>query len=95
MQVSLSFGGNSWPINPADMNLGTNGTNGDGDQCVGGIFDLTAASNAGGGGGNPNWIVGDTFLVSSDCFALHPSSYQSAKFNRKMSILCYARTLPP
>jgi hypothetical protein len=57
------------------MNLGTNGTNGDGDLCVGGIFDLAAVSNAG-GGGNPSWIVGDTFLVSSDWFALHPSGYK-------------------
>lgn len=59
VQISLSFGGNSWPISTADMNLGASGTDG---QCVGGIFDLAAGSSAGGGGGNPNWVVGDTFL---------------------------------
>jgi cathepsin D len=60
VQISLSFGGNSWPISTSDMNLGSSGTDG---QCVGGIFDLSAGSNAGGGGGNPSWVVGDTFLV--------------------------------
>jgi len=59
VQVSISFGGQLWPINSADMNLGTAGSGG---QCVGGIFDLSAGSNAGGGEGNPNWVVGDTFL---------------------------------
>jgi cathepsin D len=61
VQISLSFGGgNSWPISTADMNVGTSGTDG---QCVGGIFDLSAGSNAGGDAGNPSWVVGDTFLV--------------------------------
>jgi len=59
VQISIAFGGNSWPISTADMNLGSSSVSG---QCVGGIFDLTAGSNAGGGGGNPNWVVGDTFL---------------------------------
>lgn len=59
VQISISFGGNSWPISTADMNLGTSGNDG---QCVGGIFDLSAGSSGGGGGGNPNWVVGDTFL---------------------------------
>lgn len=61
MQISLSFGGgSSWPISTADMNLGTSGTDG---QCVGGIFDLSAGSDAGGDAANPSWVVGDTFLV--------------------------------
>jgi len=59
VQVSISFGGQSWPINTADMNVGSSGTDG---QCVGGIFDLNAASNNGGGASSPNWIVGDVFL---------------------------------
>lgn len=59
VQVSISFGGQSWPINTADMNLGSSGTDG---QCVGGIFDLNAASSNGGSANSPNWIVGDAFL---------------------------------
>ena len=34
-------------------------------MCVGGIFDLSLGSDVSGGGGNPVWVVGDTFLVSS------------------------------
>jgi cathepsin D len=59
VEVSISFGGTSWPINTHDMNLGQSGL---GDQCVGGIFDLTLGSDVGGGGGNPSWVIGDTFL---------------------------------
>ena len=59
VEVSLSFGGKSWPISTDDMNLGTVG---DG-LCLGGIFDLGLGSNIGSGGGNPSWVVGDTFLV--------------------------------
>ena len=42
------------------MNFGQIST--DSSICAGAIFDLTAVSNIGEGGGNPNWIVGDTFL---------------------------------
>jgi len=58
VQVKLSFGGKTWPISTADMNLGESGI---GNQCVGGIFDLSLGSDAG-GAGNPSWIIGDTFL---------------------------------
>jgi cathepsin D len=70
VQVSISFGGASWTINPADMNLGTlnGGTIGAGEQCVGGIFDIGQVTNAPTGGGNPNWIIGDTFLVCNQFF---------------------------
>ncbi len=60
LSVSISFGGKSWPVNPADMNLQTMSN----DLCLGGIFDLGLGSNIGSGGGNPSWVVGDTFLVS-------------------------------
>lgn len=59
VEITLSFGGKSWPINTLDMNLGRSGSS---DQCVGGIFDLTLGSDVGGGGGNPSWVIGDTFL---------------------------------
>ncbi|GLB45046.1 putative peptidase A1 family protein [Lyophyllum shimeji] len=60
VSVTLSFGGKAWPINVADMNLGrlSQGSS----QCVGGIFDLSMGSNIVSGGGNPNWVVGATFL---------------------------------
>ncbi|KAL6297890.1 aspartic peptidase domain-containing protein [Sparassis latifolia] len=56
VNVSLSFGGRSWPIDPTDMNLGTL----DAGQCMGGVFDVTLGANV--GNGDPSWIVGDTFL---------------------------------
>ncbi|KAI8993951.1 aspartic peptidase domain-containing protein [Trametes punicea] len=61
LQVSLAFGGKSWPISPADMNLGHTTSS----LCAGAIFDLTLGSDVSGGDGNPVWVVGDTFLVSS------------------------------
>ena len=56
----MAFGGRSWPIDAQDMNLGRASTTSD--ICIGGIFDLTAGSSIGDGGGNPNWVVGATFL---------------------------------
>ncbi|KAF9449184.1 acid protease [Macrolepiota fuliginosa MF-IS2] len=60
IQVSMAFGGKSWPINPTDMNLGA--IDRTGQLCVGGIFDLSLGSNIEAGSGNPSWVVGDTFL---------------------------------
>lgn len=60
----MAFGGKSWAISSGDMNIGSV----PGSQlCAGGIFDLTAGSSIEAGGGNPSWVVGDTFLV---CFTL-------------------------
>lgn len=59
LDVSISFGGKSWPISSADMNLGA--VEDGSDQCVGGIFDLSQGSSIGAGSG-PSWVVGDTFL---------------------------------
>ncbi|KAJ6598213.1 acid protease [Mycena vulgaris] len=58
VQVTLSFGGNAWPISPEDMNLGP--VDAGSSLCVGAIFDLTLGSSTGTGG--PTWVVGDTFL---------------------------------
>lgn len=59
--ITMSFGGKAWPISIDDMNLGpvSRGSS----QCLGGIFDLTQGSSIVAGGGNPNWVVGATFLV--------------------------------
>ena len=56
----MSFGGKSWPIDSADMNLGR--VSRVSNDCLGGIFDLTQGSSIVSGGGNPNWVVGDVFL---------------------------------
>jgi len=60
LELSMAFGGQSWPIKSSDMNLGlvSRGST----QCLGGVFDLTAGSSVTPGGGNPSWVVGDTFL---------------------------------
>ncbi|KAJ7097598.1 aspartic peptidase domain-containing protein [Mycena epipterygia] len=58
VSVTLSFGGQAWPISTQDINLGPveQGSS----MCVGAIFDLSLGTNA--GSGNPSWVVGDTFL---------------------------------
>jgi len=60
VNVSLSFGGKFWPISSIDMNTGpeTPGSS----NCAGAIFDLSLGTNIESGTGNPNWVVGDTFL---------------------------------
>ncbi|KAH9017309.1 acid protease [Lactarius pseudohatsudake] len=58
LAISMSFGGPSWPISLADMNLGTVGNG----RCLGAIFDITQGTNVTPGEGNPAWIIGDTFL---------------------------------
>jgi hypothetical protein len=52
VDVSLTFGGKSWPISPADFKM----TQLNSGMCVGAFFALQT------GGSAPNWIVGDTFL---------------------------------
>lgn len=60
VQVTMTFGGQTWPIDPADFLLQDMGNN----QCIGSFFELTT------GGSAPSWIVGDTFLVCSIIFHL-------------------------
>lgn len=50
INVSLSFGGQSWPVSAADFELTRTSSN----QCLGAFFELTSSS--------PAWIIGDTFL---------------------------------
>jgi cathepsin D len=58
IDLSLNFGGTSWQISNADFQLKQMGNG----QCLGAFFALTT------GDGAPNWIIGDTFLVSFfDC----------------------------
>lgn len=72
------------------MNLGTVGQG----LCLGGIFDLTQGSDVGEGGGNPSWVVGDTFLVS--CI-FHPFifiRYSSLSLTQK-NVYSVFRSNPP
>lgn len=80
VNISFSFGGKSWPINAQDMNLGRVSTGSD--ICAGGIFDLTAGSNIGAGGGNPSWVVGDTFLKNVySIFSFQPAAIGFAELS--------------
>ncbi|KAJ6498541.1 acid protease [Mycena vitilis] len=58
VSITLSFGGQAWPISSTDMNLGqiSQGSS----MCVGAIFDLSLGADTGTGG--PSWVIGDTFL---------------------------------
>lgn len=72
----MAFGGKAWPINPEDMNRGpiSSGSS----VCAGAIFVL----DIGGGGGNPAWIVGGTFLKNVySVFRSQPASIGFAKLS--------------
>ncbi|KAF9805835.1 hypothetical protein IEO21_08924 [Rhodonia placenta] len=64
VDVSIAFGGRSWPINPADMNLGSI----EGESCIGAVFvvDLEGSEDAAAdtveAAEIPTWVVGDAFL---------------------------------
>ncbi|KAG8999657.1 hypothetical protein FRB95_012666 [Tulasnella sp. JGI-2019a] len=59
MNVSISFGGESWPIDPADFTSSTQ----DPQTCMGALFAAESGSGASTSGSiNPAWIIGDTFL---------------------------------
>jgi cathepsin D len=58
LTLAISFGGPSWPIRAADLNLGTIGNG----RCLGAVFDVSQGSSTQPGGVNPSWIIGDTFL---------------------------------
>jgi len=52
VQISLSFGGQTWTVDPNDFQLGQISSS----RCLGAFFTLTTGSSA------PSWIIGDTFL---------------------------------
>lgn len=57
VNVTMTFGGRTWPISPADFQL----TQLSSSQCVGAFFSLNGTTGFG-DSGNPTWVVGDTFL---------------------------------
>ncbi|KAJ7448536.1 aspartic peptidase domain-containing protein [Mycena latifolia] len=56
LNVDVSFGGRSWPINPVDLNLGPISTGNS--QCFGAIFELSTTLSQ----TSPNWVFGAAFL---------------------------------
>jgi len=74
--VSMNFGGQSWSINPQDFNSGQ--VPNSRTLCQGAIFDLSQGSNNVGGGSNPDWVVGDTFL--KNVYSVFRSSPASVGF---------------
>ncbi|KDQ55714.1 hypothetical protein JAAARDRAFT_37134 [Jaapia argillacea MUCL 33604] len=77
LTTTISFGGKSWPVSSADMNLGQVSST----MCMGGIFDLSLGSSAGSGGG-PSWVVGDTFLKNVySVFRANPPSVGFAQLS--------------
>jgi cathepsin D len=60
VSVAFSFGGKSWAISTQDMNIGPESRGSA--LCLGAIFDLSMGTNIQSGSGNPNWVIGDTFL---------------------------------
>jgi hypothetical protein len=62
LNVAVSFGGSTWPINNADISILSNSPG----ICVGGIVDLGLVANLGSNG--PGWVFGAAFLVRSLVF---------------------------
>lgn len=59
VNISISFGGTSWAINPVDMNVGTIELQSGSDQmCVGSLYGMASA----GSDSMPSWVIGDVFL---------------------------------
>ncbi|KAF8997425.1 hypothetical protein BDQ17DRAFT_1174061, partial [Cyathus striatus] len=80
VEVTLSLGGKSWPINIVDMNLDPISTGSS--QCIGGIFDVSQGTNIQSGQGIPGWIVGDTFLKNVySVFRANPASIGFAQLS--------------
>ena len=77
VNISLSFGGSSWPISDADFNLRQMS----GGQCLGAFFALDTGS------GTPPWIVGDTFLVRS--LSLRYIRYTSDSLPIEKRLFCF------
>jgi cathepsin D len=57
VEITISFGGKFWPIDPREINLGP--VPHDPALCVGAIFDLNGSSKP---EDKPDWVIGVTFL---------------------------------
>ncbi|KAL5523428.1 hypothetical protein ACEPAG_7601 [Sanghuangporus baumii] len=79
--VTLNFGSRTWEISDADFNLGAIDTQGQ--QCLGGIFDLDAGSSIDpSNSSTPAWVIGDTFLKNVySVFRFNPPSVGFAQLS--------------
>jgi len=75
--LTMSFGGQAWPINPLDFNAGqvNSGRN---PLCLGAVFDLSLGTNNMPDSSTPTWVVGDTFL--KNVYSVFRSSPPSVGF---------------
>ncbi|KAF7351940.1 Acid protease [Mycena venus] len=70
--LTVSFGGRSWPINSTDVNFGPTGSS---SQCVGAITGQTPTP------GSPGWIFGVAFLNIYSVFRQNPPSVGFAELS--------------
>jgi len=84
VNISLSFGGRTWSIDPVDFMLAQVTRT----QCVGAFFELQMGSGA------PSWIVGDTFLKNVySVYRYNPPSIGFAELSSNVKTL-YAQGAP-
>jgi cathepsin D len=60
LEVSIVFGGSSWPINPKDMNLGP--VNISSSMCLCALISFDVAQTKGQNITQPAWTIGENFL---------------------------------
>jgi len=86
VQVTMAFGGQSWPISPADFEAQDLG----GNTCMGAFFSLETGSNT------PSWIVGDTFLKNVySVFRFNPPSVGFAQLSSTALAMNGVNASPP
>ncbi|KDE02625.1 hypothetical protein MVLG_06834 [Microbotryum lychnidis-dioicae p1A1 Lamole] len=73
INVSLTFGNNSWPIASDDFNLGPFGTTNNVSTCLGAFFDLSLTSTS-----KISWVIGAAFL--KNVFSVYRASPPSVGF---------------
>ncbi|KIJ55496.1 hypothetical protein M422DRAFT_24068 [Sphaerobolus stellatus SS14] len=84
VDVSISFGGKTWSIDPSDFMLSQVTQT----QCVGAFFEVQMGSSA------PSWIVGDTFLKNVySVYRFNPPSVGFAELSSNVKTL-YAEGNP-
>ncbi|KAK7002213.1 acid protease [Favolaschia claudopus] len=75
LNPTVSFGGRTWPLTSADMNLGKSSTS---NMCIGAIFALPTSGSS----GSPSWIFGIAFLKNVyTVFRLNPASVGFAELS--------------
>lgn len=84
VNVSISFGGPSWPVSAADFKLAQISNT----ECVGAFFELQTGNSA------PSWIIGDTFLVRFSWIFLLYNVFTSYSHTRQKNVYSVFRFNP-